>query len=159
MHTTQTRAGAHFKAMGLKKRYLKRWMFFFFEEDFKELTDRNRELVPDSWRLVRERVLSTGLHAEGLYSESLECLQKSGAAEKECKSAQNVLGWLFSTLRLGPNCFSNIALEYDLIIPLPFVATCLYSVYHRYCTSHTWWYITRAACTSHTQLVHHTFSW
>ena len=41
----------------------------FFKEDFKELTDRNSELVPDSWRLVRERALSTVLHAERLYSE------------------------------------------------------------------------------------------
>ena len=34
------------------------------------MADRNRELVPDNWSLVRERVLTTGLCcSEGLYSE------------------------------------------------------------------------------------------
>ena len=36
-----------------------------FKEDLKELTsrmtDRNRELVPNNWSLVRERALTTGL--------------------------------------------------------------------------------------------------
>ena len=44
-----------------------------FKEDLKELTgrmaDRNRELVPGSWSLVRERALTTGLTVEGWYSE------------------------------------------------------------------------------------------
>ena len=31
--------------------------------------DRNRELVPDNWNLVRERALITGLCLEGWYSE------------------------------------------------------------------------------------------
>ena len=31
--------------------------------------DRNREMVPDGWSLVRERALTTGLCAEGWYSE------------------------------------------------------------------------------------------
>ena len=31
--------------------------------------DRNRQLVPDSWSLVRERALTTGLCSEGWYSE------------------------------------------------------------------------------------------
>ena len=31
--------------------------------------DRNKELVPDNWSLVRERVLTTGLCSEGWYSE------------------------------------------------------------------------------------------
>ena len=33
------------------------------------MADRNRELVPDNWNLVRERVLTTGLCSEGCYSE------------------------------------------------------------------------------------------
>ena len=33
------------------------------------MTDRNRELVPHSWSLVRERPLITGLCSEGWYSE------------------------------------------------------------------------------------------
>ena len=33
------------------------------------MTDRNRELVPDNWSLVRERALTTGLCSEGWYSE------------------------------------------------------------------------------------------
>ena len=44
-----------------------------FKEVLKELTggmvDRNRELVPDNWSLVRERALTTGLCSEGWYSE------------------------------------------------------------------------------------------
>ena len=42
------------------------------KEDLKELTgmtDRNRELVPKSWSLVRERALTTGLCSEGWYSK------------------------------------------------------------------------------------------
>ncbi|MCB4775096.1 MAG: hypothetical protein LGB71_07425 [Sulfurovum sp.] len=33
------------------------------------MMDRNRELVPDNWSLVRERELTTGLCSEGWYSE------------------------------------------------------------------------------------------
>ena len=33
------------------------------------MTDRKKELVPDSWSLVKERVLTTGRSAEGCYSE------------------------------------------------------------------------------------------
>ena len=33
------------------------------------MTVRKREWVPDSWSLVRERALTTGLCAEGWYSE------------------------------------------------------------------------------------------
>ena len=44
-----------------------------FKEDLKELTgritDRNWELVPDNWNVVRERALTTGLCSEGWYSE------------------------------------------------------------------------------------------
>ena len=40
------------------------------------MADRNRELVPDNWSLVRERVLTTGLCSEGWYS------QHSGACRR-----------------------------------------------------------------------------
>ena len=44
------------------------------------MTDRNRELVPDNWSLVRERALTTGLCWEGCYSEHPDvCRWKSGA--------------------------------------------------------------------------------
>ena len=33
------------------------------------MADRNRELVPDNWSLVRERALTIGLCSEGWYSE------------------------------------------------------------------------------------------
>ena len=33
------------------------------------MADRNRELLPGNWRLVRERALTTGLCSEGRYSE------------------------------------------------------------------------------------------
>ena len=33
------------------------------------MADRNRELVPDNWSLVRERALTTGLCLEGWYSD------------------------------------------------------------------------------------------
>ena len=33
------------------------------------MADRNRELVPDNWSLVRKRALTTGLCSEGWYSE------------------------------------------------------------------------------------------
>ena len=33
------------------------------------MADRDRELVPDNWSLVRERALTTGLCSEGWYSE------------------------------------------------------------------------------------------
>jgi len=33
------------------------------------MADRNRELLPDSWNLVRERALTTGLCVEGWYCE------------------------------------------------------------------------------------------
>ena len=33
------------------------------------MVDRNRELVPDKWSLVREGALTTGLCSEGWYSK------------------------------------------------------------------------------------------
>ena len=37
--------------------------------------DRNGELFPDNWSLVRERALTTGLCLEGWYSEHLGVLK------------------------------------------------------------------------------------
>ena len=56
------------------------------------MVDRNRELVPDNWSLVRERALTTGLCLEGWYSEHLGVCMKSGAAGKECKGEEALKG-------------------------------------------------------------------
>ena len=48
------------------------------------MTDGNRELVPDSWSLVRrERWLLDFVQKDGILH--IGCLQKNGAAGKECK--------------------------------------------------------------------------
>ena len=50
------------------------------------MTDRNRELVPDSWSQVIERALTTELCSEGWHCEhSGVYMYKSGAAGKKCK--------------------------------------------------------------------------
>ena len=41
----------------------------FERTDSGRMADRNRELVPSNWSLVRERALTTGLCLEGWYSE------------------------------------------------------------------------------------------
>ena len=41
----------------------------FTRTDRGRMSDRNSELVPDNWSLVRERALTTGLCSEGWYSE------------------------------------------------------------------------------------------
>ena len=49
------------------------------------MADRNRELVPDNWNLVRERALTTGLCSVGWYSEhSVVCrrAEQSGRSVK-----------------------------------------------------------------------------
>ena len=61
----------------------------FKRADRGRMTDRDRELVPDNWSLVRVRELSTGLCSERGYSEQLGCLQKYGAAGKECKGGMD----------------------------------------------------------------------
>ena len=48
------------------------------------MTDRNRELVPDNWSLVRERPLTTGLCLEGWYSE------RSGVCRKAERPGRSV---------------------------------------------------------------------
>ena len=49
------------------------------------MTDRNGELVPDNWSLVREKALTTGLRSEGWHSEH------SGAG-KVCKGKEVLKG-------------------------------------------------------------------
>ena len=55
--------------------------------------DRNRELAPDNWSLVKERVLTTGLCSEGWYSEH------SGVCTKWTKKQKNKI-WLSVRLYL-----------------------------------------------------------
>ena len=45
------------------------------------MADRNRELVPDNWSLVRERVLTTGLSSEGWYSEHSVSVEERSCRE------------------------------------------------------------------------------
>ena len=56
------------------------------------MADRNRELVPDNWSLVRERVLTTGLCSEGWYSEHSDVCRRAKAAGKECKGEEVLKG-------------------------------------------------------------------
>ena len=52
--------------MGPKKRFLKREEDLIKRTDRGRMADRNRELVPDSWILVRERALTIGLWTQFL---------------------------------------------------------------------------------------------
>ena len=56
--------------------------------------DRDRQLVPGSWSLVREKTVAAGPRAEECYSKhSGTCLmQKSGTSGKECKSEEGPKG-------------------------------------------------------------------
>ena len=56
------------------------------------MTDRNRQLVPDNWSLVRERALTTELCSEGLYSE------RSGVCRKAKLPGRSVKGKKFSKI-------------------------------------------------------------
>ena len=49
------------------------------------MADRNRELVPDNWSLVRERALTTGLRSEGWYSEHSGVGRRTIAAGRSVK--------------------------------------------------------------------------
>ena len=49
------------------------------------MADRNRELVPDNWSLVRERALTTGLCLEGWYSEHLGDRRRAELPERSVK--------------------------------------------------------------------------
>ena len=49
------------------------------------MTDRNRELVPDSWSLVRESAMTTGLCSEGQYSEQSGVCRRAELPERSEK--------------------------------------------------------------------------
>ena len=52
----------------------------------------NKKAETDNWSLVSEIALTTGLCSEGWYSEhSGVCMQKSGAAVKECKGEDGLM--------------------------------------------------------------------
>ena len=69
-HTHTNTHQSHIRAMRLKKRFLKRgFQGRFKRADRGRMADRNRELVPDKWSLVREGALTTGLCSEGWYYE------------------------------------------------------------------------------------------
>ena len=70
---THTRMHAHththscLRAMGPKKRFLKRerfWGKIFLKQHRSRMMDRSRQMVPDSWSLVGESVLTVGLCLE-----------------------------------------------------------------------------------------------
>ena len=63
------------------------------------MRDRNRESVPGSWSLVRERTLTTGHCSEEWYSEH-SVPAESGAAGKECKDEVLKGGWGLDVLYL-----------------------------------------------------------
>ena len=53
------------------------------------MADRNRELVPGNWSLVRERALTTGLCSkDGILNARVSV----GAAGKECKGEEVLNG-------------------------------------------------------------------
>ena len=68
-HTHQSHIRA-IRTMRLKTRFSKRgFQGRFKRADRGRMADKNRELVPDNWSLVRERALTTGLCSEGWHSE------------------------------------------------------------------------------------------
>ena len=68
VHThTCTHSHMHLRAMGMKKKIFEKYSFQvrFERADRGSMTNRNRELVPGNWSLVRETLLTTGLSEEG----------------------------------------------------------------------------------------------
>ena len=64
----------------------------FDRTDRGRMTDRNRELAPGSWSLVRERVLTSGLYSEGWYSEHSHVCRREDCREFECKGEEGLKG-------------------------------------------------------------------
>ena len=60
------------------------------------MADRNKELVPDNWSLVRERALTTVLCSEGWYSEHSGVCRRAelagGSGGRECKGEEVLKG-------------------------------------------------------------------
>ena len=53
----------------------------FKRTDRGRMADRNRELVPDNWSLVRGRALTTELCSKGWHSEHLGLCRRAGCRE------------------------------------------------------------------------------
>ena len=69
------------------------------------MADKNRELVPDNWSLVRERALTTGLCSEGWYSEHSSVCRRAelpGGSVKVHSAALNPARSLTWKLRFHP---------------------------------------------------------
>ena len=61
------------------------------------MTDRNRELVPDNWSLVRERALTTVLCSEAWYSEHSGVCRRAelpGRSVKVNEACSSILDFL-----------------------------------------------------------------
>ena len=57
------------------------------------MTDRNREVVPYNWSLVRERALTTGSFcSEEWYSERSGVCRRAELPGKECKGEEVMKG-------------------------------------------------------------------
>ena len=69
-HTPVAYQGNNTEEKVFKKR--KGFQWEFKRADRGRMVDRNKELVPYNWSLVRERVLTTGLCSEGWYSEHFD---------------------------------------------------------------------------------------
>ena len=54
------------------------------------MVDRNRELVPDNWSLVRERALTTGLCLEGWYSEHSGVCRRANVPQNDYRQTFGV---------------------------------------------------------------------
>ena len=67
------------------------------------MEDRNRDLVPDNWRLVRERALTTGLCSKGWYSEHSGACRRAELPGRSVKVKKSLRPCDIATLtvRLG----------------------------------------------------------
>ena len=83
-----------------------------FKEHLKSsTTDRNRELVPGSWSLAKERVLTIGLHAEGWYSKYSGVCKRAelpGRSIKVKKVLMIMEDWWEMILKQRQNLYSII---------------------------------------------------
>ena len=77
-HTPVTYQGNETEEKVFKKTRFKR-------ADRGRIADRNRELVPDNWSLVREKVLTTGLCSEAWYSKHSGVSRRAELAGRSVK--------------------------------------------------------------------------
>ena len=82
------------------------------------MADRNRELVPDNWSLVRERVLTIGLCSEGRYSEHSGVCRRAelpGRSVKVNEAYSSILDFLH---RLNYRVFlHNNSIVVNILLP------------------------------------------